>query len=56
MIRDKWSVALRNDLQSLAMKVECAACYEATLTSKERKQISDKLRELVNYIDNKIKF
>ena len=55
MIRDKWSVALRNDLQALAIKVECAACYNTTLTSKERKQISEKLLELVKYIDNEIK-
>ena len=56
MIRDKWSAALRNDLMALAMKVDCAICYNATLTSKERKQISDKIRELVNYIDEQIKF
>lgn len=56
MVRDKWSVALRNELAALAMKVECGAIYEATLRNGERKFISDSLREIVDYIDKEIKF
>lgn len=54
MKRDKWSVNLRNQLSSLAF--DCAYCakYEKTMTKAEREHISDKLLEVIEYIDEQI--
>ena len=56
MIRHKWIIGVRNKLGSLAMECDSAAAIEGSkLSEKERVSIQSKLRELVNYIDNKLR-
>jgi hypothetical protein len=56
MIRHKWIVGLRNKLSSLAMECDsCAAIEDSKLTTSEREKIQGDLRNIINYIDNKIK-
>jgi hypothetical protein len=56
MIRDKWIIGVRNKLSSLAMECDSVAAIEySKLSEKERVSIQSKLRELVNYIDSKLR-
>lgn len=55
MIRDKWSVGLRNKLSSLAMECDsCAAIEGAKMTSREREELQKMLIKAVDWIDKKI--
>lgn len=55
MIRHKWIVGLRNKLSELAMECDSAAAIEgAKMTSAEREHIKNKLKEVVNYIDERV--
>lgn len=56
MVRHKWIVGMRNRLATLAMECDSAAAIEgARLNPVEREAIQERLREIVNYIDSKIK-
>ena len=55
MIRHKWIIDTRNKLSSLAMECDsCAAIEGAKMTSSERNYVQTRLREAVDYIDNKL--
>ena len=55
MIRHKWIIGLRNNLSTLAGECDSAAAIEgAHMTTKERSYIQTSLRDIVNYIDDKI--
>ena len=56
MKRDGFTVGLRNKLSELATQCDsCAAIEGAKMTQNERKTIQDSLRNIVNYIDERIK-
>lgn len=56
MIRNKWSVDLRNKLSSLAMECDsCTAIEGAKMSSKERDDLQKMLLKAVSWIDKKIK-
>lgn len=55
MKRDKKTVELRNRLGQIAFSCECGAVYDGIMTDSERNHISEGLKELVKYIDEKIK-
>lgn len=56
MIRNKWSVGMRNQLSSLAMACDSSAAIEgAKMSPKERKVLQDMLMGAVDWIDNKIR-
>lgn len=55
MIRNKWSVGLRNKLSSLAMECDsCAAIDGAKITDLQRKELKGLIMKAVNYIDDRI--
>lgn len=55
MVRHKWLVSTRNHLANIACEMDSAAAIEgARMTKAEREFIQSKLRDLVNYIDEKI--
>lgn len=55
MIRNKWSVDLRNQLSSLAMECDSNAAIDgAKMTSSEREQLQKMLYKTVQWIDSKI--
>lgn len=56
MIRNKFTVGLRNKLSELAMSCDTSAAIEgARMTEAERETIQTALRGLVKIIDEKIK-
>lgn len=56
MIRNKFTVDLRNKLSSLAMSCDSAAAIEgAKMTSSEREHIQSYIRGVVDFIDKRIK-
>ena len=56
MIRHKWSLKVRNQLASLAMECDsCAAIEGAKLTSAERSALQQKLRDVVFWMDERMK-
>jgi len=56
MIRNKWIIGLRNKLSSLAMECDsCAAIEDSQLSPSERKKIQYDLRQIIEYIDKKLK-
>lgn len=56
MIRHKWTLKLCNTLASLAMECDSAAAIEgAKLNRVEREAIQERLREIVTFVDNKMK-
>lgn len=55
MIRDKWSVGLRNKLSSMWMECDsCAAIEGAKMTPREREELKKLLMKAVDWIDKKI--
>lgn len=55
MIRSKFSVNMRNKLAQMTMECDSAAAInEAKMTSNERETLQKKLRELRDYIDERI--
>jgi hypothetical protein len=55
MIRNKWSVGLRNTLSSLMMECDsCAAIEGAKMTRNEREELQKQLKETINWIDKRI--
>lgn len=56
MNRTKWIINLRNKCANLAMECDsCAAIEDTRMSLSERKDLQKKLREVVNYIDDKLK-
>ena len=56
MIRHKWSLKVRNQLASLAMECDsCAAIEGARMTSAERSVLQQKLRDVVYWMDERMK-
>lgn len=56
MIRNKFTVDLRNKLSTLAMSCDSAAAIEgAKMTSSEREHIQSYIREAVDFIDKRLK-
>ena len=56
MIRHKWSLKVRNQLASLAMECDsCAAIEGARMTSAERSALQQKLRDVVFWLDERMK-
>lgn len=56
MIRHKWSLKVRNQLASLAMECDsCAAIESARMTSAERSALQQKLRDVVFWLDERMK-
>ena len=55
MIRNKFTVDLRNKLSSLAMSCDSAAAIEgAKMTNSEREHIQSYIKEVVDFIDKRI--
>lgn len=55
MIRHKWIVGVRNKVSSLSMECDSAASIEGSrLTALERRELKEKFRDIVNYIDKKV--
>lgn len=55
MIREKWIVGVRNKIAMLAMECDSAAAINgARMTQRERESLQNKLRDIVNWIDDKI--
>lgn len=55
MIRDKWSVGLRNKLDSMWMECDsCAAIEGAKMTPKEREELKKLIKKAADWIDKKI--
>lgn len=55
MIRNKWSVGLRNALTSLLMECDsCAAIEGAKMTRTESEELQKQLKETINWIDKRI--
>lgn len=55
MIRDKWSVKMRNTLSDLWMQCDsCAAIEGARMTSAERKELQKLLKKAIDWVDKKI--
>lgn len=55
MKRDKWILKVRNQLASLAMECDsCAAIEGARMSSGERETLQGKLRNAVEWIDERI--
>lgn len=56
MKRDGYTIGLRNKLSELAMQCDsCAAIEGARMTTEEREHIQTSLRNVVDYIDNRIR-
>lgn len=55
MIRHKWSLKVRNQLASLAMECDSCAAECAKLTSAERSALQQKLRDVVFWMDERMK-
>ena len=56
MKRTKFTVGLRNKLASMICDFDSAACIEdGGMTSTERESYQEKLRKILNEIDNSIK-
>lgn len=56
MKRTKFTVGLRNKLAGLAMSCDSsAAINDGGLLYSERKDLQERIRKLVEYIDNRIK-
>lgn len=57
MKRTKWIVGVRNKCANLAMECDsCAAIEDAQMTPNERAELKSRLREVINYVDNKLGF
>lgn len=55
MKREKWILKVRNTLASLAMECDSAAAIEgAQMTKNERKELQNKLRDALEWIDDRI--
>ena len=55
MIRNKWSVALRNKLATMSGECDSAAAIEgAKMTQCERAELQKLLRKAIDFIDNRI--
>ena len=55
MVRHKWIVGLRNKLSSLAGECDSAAAIEGSkLSEYDRYKIQKSLRDLIEYIDDRI--
>lgn len=55
MIRTKWIVEFRNKLVDLAYEPLSAAAGSTLMTQEERDYIGGALKELVKYVDDKIR-
>ena len=56
MKREKWILGVRNKLAMLAMECDSSAAINgARMTPSERKALQTKLRDAVNWIDERIK-
>lgn len=56
MRRTKFTVGLRNKLSELAMSLDSAACIETgSMTLKEREDLQEKIRTIVQEIDSNIR-
>lgn len=55
MIRNKWTVGLRNKLTEMAWECDsCAAIEGAQMTRSEREKLQDMLKKTVAWIDKRI--
>jgi len=55
MIRHKWSVGLRNKLDSMWMECDsCAAIEGAKMTPREREELKKLIKKAADWIDKKI--
>jgi hypothetical protein len=55
MIKHKWLISTRNKISSLWGEMDsCAAIEGAKMTEHERDYIKTRLKDVVNYIDDKI--
>ena len=55
MIRHKWSVGLRNKLDSMWMECDsCAAIEGAKMTPREREELKKLIKKAAEWIDKKI--
>lgn len=55
MIRNKWTVGLRNKLSEIMMECDsCAAIEGARMSIAERKTLQNKLQDCISWIDKKI--
>lgn len=54
MIRNKFTLELRNELTTLVMNLDSAAAEGAKVTAKEREELKKMLKKARDYVDRRI--